>query len=72
MINEIAIADAVAEPWMVHIGWPEGIWLALLLFRFYIHAARHGEQQDIKYNFYTCFVGSLIAALLLLWGGFFD
>lgn len=56
-----------------HIGWPEGIVLALMVFGLVNHMAKHGQPYSIKdYDFRLRLVASLILFGLYAWGGFFS
>jgi hypothetical protein len=55
----------------MHIGWPQGILLAMTLLGFGIVAAKHGEPRS-NYSFPTTFVAVGIELGLLYWGGFFS
>jgi hypothetical protein len=54
-----------------HIGWPQGIWLALSFVRLIVHSARHGEATGTRYDVSVCAVGFVSGAAFLYWGGFF-
>jgi hypothetical protein len=53
------------------IGWPQGIYLALV-FLGMIHAInQHGKDREDKYDAKVGFVSTSIILVLLWWGGFF-
>lgn len=53
-------------------GWPQIIWLCLTLMALGISAALHGQNKRVeKYNFFAAFIGAVITAAFLYWGGFF-
>ena len=56
----------------IHIGWPEGIYLALLFFAFGVHAVKHGEAQTGKWNLWSAVISNGLLIALLYWGGFFS
>lgn len=53
------------------IGWPEGIYLALLLLGFGYAIAKHGEPRD-NYDAVMYLVRVIVIVSLLWWGGFFS
>lgn len=53
------------------IGWPQGIFLALIILSDGIALANHGEPKG-NYNFFTSLVGTALTVSLLWWGGFFS
>jgi hypothetical protein len=57
---------------MMHIGWPEGIWIGLVALRLIIYAAADGQPMKGTYKFSIALLGSAISFGLLFWGGFFS
>lgn len=55
----------------MHIGWPQGIMVVLLLLGTGSSIAKHGQPHD-PYNGGMSFVSLLITLALLYWGGFFN
>lgn len=55
----------------MHIGWPQGIVLSLLLIHLGIYIAKHGEPRNEKYNVLYAFISVILNLALLWWGGFF-
>lgn len=55
----------------MNIGWPEGIYLVILLIGFGWKVAKHGEPQD-DHNWWASSIASVIVLSLLWWGGFFS
>jgi hypothetical protein len=55
----------------MHIGWPQGIYLALVFLSLGIGIANHGRPRP-PYNGGLHVVGVLIVLPLLYWGGFFS
>jgi hypothetical protein len=55
----------------INIGWPEGIWIGLVMSGLIVSAVFHGEPKKGKYSFPVTFTSTIISLLLLLWGGFF-
>jgi hypothetical protein len=55
----------------MNVGWPEGIYLALVLVSIGICVARFGEQKRDRYDLTDVLVGPAISLSLLWWGGFF-
>lgn len=53
------------------IGWPEGIYLALVFMSLGIVATRNGEPRD-PYSFGRQLFSTALALGLLWWGGFFS
>ena len=51
------------------IGWPQGIYLAILLLSLGIIAGKHGETY--RANFWVSGATTLLILGLLTWGGFF-
>jgi hypothetical protein len=52
------------------IGWPQGIYLALIIAQLLISAGLHGEPRE-PVNFIFSLLDVVIILLLLVWGGFF-
>jgi len=56
----------------MNIGWPQAIYLALVILGIGLELARHGEaKKPARYNAWTTMIGSVVVLLLLWWGGFF-
>lgn len=56
----------------MNIGWPEGIFLALILLAIGKALARYGEpKKPDTYDIVDVLIGAAIAFGLLWWGGFF-
>ncbi|MDT3557947.1 hypothetical protein ROV95_17775 [Stenotrophomonas maltophilia group sp. msm1] len=55
------------------IGWPQAIYLLLVLIGLGAEIARHGElKKPARHNAVTSFITVMLIGLLLYWGGFFD
>jgi len=54
----------------LHIGWPQGIMLALIATALLVHGINHGKPRS-AHHFGWQFLGMTIELLLLWWGGFF-
>lgn len=52
-------------------GAPQIILMILAVLGLGIHLAKHGERQDVTYNFWTKLFTLGIELLILKWGGFF-
>ncbi|MEA9551732.1 hypothetical protein ABFU65_12010 [Xanthomonas campestris pv. raphani] len=56
----------------MNIGWPQALYLALLLIGLGIAISKHGEmKKPERHKAGTTFVASMLVVLLLYWGGFF-
>lgn len=55
----------------MHIGWPQGIILGLMLLADGMALAKHGEPKESDYNILASLAGTAIMVGLLYWGGFF-
>lgn len=53
------------------VGWPQGIYLALVLIGLGVAAAKHGQPKTGTYSFWVSLPASAILLGLLAWGGFF-
>ena len=56
----------------INIGWPEGIYLAIVFLSAGLHLGRHGEAINMKYNFWGRLIAAAALLGLLYWGGFFS
>lgn len=54
-----------------HLGWPQVIYLVLLLTGWGVTLARYGEPHRGNYDFTDLVIAPAIAVSLLYWGGFF-
>ena len=55
-----------------HIGWPQGIFLALILLSDLGALVNHGKPRNSNWDFNVSFAGTLVTLILLYWGGFFS
>jgi hypothetical protein len=55
----------------MHIGWPQGILLWLLLVGVGLNLGRDGKPRGGNYSFFWSLVNAAVLLGLLLWGGFF-
>lgn len=55
----------------MHIGWPQGIYLALTLIGFGSAIAEHGKPKSGEHDAVVPTIASLIILTILYWGGFF-
>lgn len=53
------------------IGWPQGIYLVLMLMSLGVAIAKHGEVRP-RYHGGGSLIGTGVAIGLLYWGGFFS
>lgn len=56
----------------MNIGWPEGIWFALLALSLVIGVAKDGEPRTGKHSLAGTMLNAALAFGLLYWGGFFS
>lgn len=54
------------------IGWPEGIFLFLVVLGIVLHLALDGKPRTGTYSFGANLISSILLLALLYWGGFFD
>lgn len=54
----------------IHIGWPQGIYLSLLLIGLILSAKDHGKPRP-NGNVWIQVTATIIVLPLLIWGGFF-
>lgn len=52
-------------------GWPQIIYICLLVSGAVIHLVKHGEPRKEQYNFWGWLIGAAINIWILSWGGFF-
>ena len=50
---------------------PQIIYVVLTFFTFLVHAFKHGQPRDDKYNVGWATINATTALGLLYWGGFF-
>lgn len=55
----------------LHIGWPQGILLAIVCLEMGICMARFGEPKRDRYDLVDLLLGPAIMLSILYWGGFF-
>lgn len=55
----------------LHIGWPQGIYLALIIMDLVLMAYKHGKPRK-NYSIWEYVVSAAIVLTLLFWGGFFS
>ena len=55
----------------MNIGWPEGIYIAIVIANLIVAAALDGEPKTGKHKFAVTLLGSSLGLGLLYWGGFF-
>lgn len=55
----------------LNIGWPQGIAIALIVFRLIIGARVDGEPKTGVHKFSIDLCGTILNVALLYWGGFF-
>jgi hypothetical protein len=56
----------------VSIGWPEGIYLALVFIGLGLGLARHGQPKTGVHNIWSDIIATALVCGLLWWGGFFS
>ena len=54
------------------IGWPEAIWIGLIVLANLVAAVQHGKPKRENWDHPTTLAGSLIFFGLMYWGGFFS
>lgn len=52
-------------------GWPQIIYLALILYSIFEAASHHGEQRTGRHNLWATLVSAALSVGLVYWGGFF-
>lgn len=55
-----------------HIGYPQAIYLVLMLLADVLAIAKHGQPRDVKYNGPLSVLGTIVGCAILYWGGFFN
>jgi hypothetical protein len=55
----------------LHIGWPQGIMLVLIVAELCAVSTLHGRPRTQKWDIWTTLVGNILWLALLAWGGFF-
>ena len=55
----------------LHIGWPQGIYLGLMIFSFVVTSINHGEPKTGNWTIWDPIVTYSITLTLLYFGGFF-
>lgn len=53
----------------MNIGWPEGIYLAIVFIGLGVTIARHGQTRE--YDALNALISTALGLSLLYWGGFF-
>ncbi len=53
-------------------GWPQWVWLALMLANIAMGAALHGKPRTGNYSIGTAIVGAFIGLFIVISGGFFS
>lgn len=56
----------------MHIGWPQGILLTMMLIGEGISLSKYGQKKQDSYDIIDVLVAPLIMLGLLYWGGFFS
>ena len=56
---------------VMHVGFPQGIVLALLSVGCLAHLKLHGTKTEIEFSVYQMLIRSGLWLALLYWGGFF-
>ena len=56
----------------INIGAPETIWIVLFITALVIEAALDGKPRTGEHRFGVAFMGRMLGAGLLYWGGFFS
>lgn len=55
----------------MNIGWPEGIWLALIASKIIVDVTHDGKPRKHNHNATVTFLMAVVSFGLLYWGGFF-
>lgn len=55
----------------MNIGWPEGIWFAIVAINLLVALANDGKPKEGNVNLAASMLGAACAFGLLYWGGFF-
>jgi hypothetical protein len=53
------------------IGWPQGIYLALVFLTICGHASKNGQPREGHYDLGLSLLNAALGGGLLFWGGFF-
>jgi|GEM_PF-2581001 len=56
---------------MIHLGWPQAIYLGLMMMGIGLSIARYGEQKRDRYDLVDVAISPALICGLLYWGGFF-
>jgi hypothetical protein len=56
----------------INVGWPEGIYLVLLILTLGYTLAKDGQPKNDKYSFWATTLSAGLVLGLLYWGGFFS
>ena len=54
------------------LGWPQIVYICLIMMNLGMYLVKHGEKNNTKYNFFTCLLSNLISVWILYSGGFFS
>ena len=54
-----------------HVGWPQAIYLILVLVSLGVNIERHGKSRTVTENAWTSAIATVLVVALLMWGGFF-
>jgi hypothetical protein len=55
----------------MHVGWPQGIAIGLMVLNLIFGAVLDGNPKTGTHKFSVSFCGVILNAALLYWGGFF-
>ena len=56
----------------MNIGWPQGIYLALVFLMLCVTSSKNGQPRTSKYDLGASLFGAGCVISLLYWGGFFS
>lgn len=56
----------------ITIGWPQGIYLTVVILNLLIYAVKDGQPMDRDYKFGLYLCSSALGVFILYWGGFFS
>lgn len=55
-----------------HIGWPQGIYLSLMVVSLLVQGCVHGRPRTGTYDVIASLINAVVILWLLAWGGFFS
>jgi uncharacterized membrane protein len=55
-----------------HLGWPQWIYIVLMVIGLFVSIERHGRPREGTYNGVASIISAALGIALLYWGGFFS